>query len=130
MTKQKSFGSVVFLLTISTLVLSGCSSQPESFPIGSFKSVGSYYIDYFNDGTFTFGFQKDEPLVKGQYGVDGNTITFHSETMMDGAPSECTGEGSYIWDFEDNVLVMEIERDPCDLRAHQIDGVEYSPIEE
>jgi hypothetical protein len=121
---------ILFLLSTCALVLSSCSSRTGAFPIGAFKTIGLRSLEFFEDGTYIWGFV-GTPLVQGQYDVDGQTITFHSETKVnvDQREEACPGEGSYTWVFEDNVLTMELVLDDCDDRIADTDGIEHFLIE-
>lgn len=122
---------ILFLLITCALFLSNCSSQAGAFPIGTFKTRGERRLEFFEDGTYTWGLA-ETPFVQGQYNVDGQTITFHSETMviLDEGEEACPGEGSYTWVFKDDVLIMELQRDDCDSRIADTNGIEHFLIEQ
>ncbi len=119
-------------LFVVVLFLSGCSSQSEDFMMGKYKANGrSFYLEFSEDGTYTFGNEIDNPQIQGQYRIEGQTITFHSDRMFDsgGVPACGDEEGSYTWFLKDNVLVMDVEDESCSVRKGETNGFEYVLIE-
>ncbi len=109
--------------------------ESESFPTGTFfREIGASYqeFEFFDDGTYTWGFVKGIPVVGGDYDVDGQTLSFLSETgLVETWVGDCaTILGSYTWTFEDKVLLIEVDTDDCEERAEEHDGKEYVLKEE
>ncbi len=103
----------------------------EPFPTGTFKWMTSKFYEFFDDGTWTWGRAQDEPMLRGEYTVEGDIVTFHSESMFDGSVGGCgTNEGTYAWAFVDNVLSFEKIDDTCRPRISDNDGKDYVLIEE
>ena len=146
MSKKLSKFSKVLLLVLGAMLLSSCAGsdveeqleptvESESFPTGTFvREIGAATREFvfFDDGTYTWGLQKGTPAVGGEYDVDGQTLTFLSETgLSETFPESCGNiEGSYTWAVEDKVLLIEIQADDCKQRADEFDGKEYVLIEE
>ena len=146
MSKKLTKFRMVLLLMLGAMLFSSCAGsdveeqleptiESESFPTGTFfRQIGAGYteFEFFGDGTYTWGFQKGTPVVGGEYDVDGQTLTFLSETvLLETFPENCsTIQGSYTWAFEDKVLLFEVDADDCEERAEEHDGKEYVLIEE
>ena len=110
-----------FFLIVATLLIAACSGSGEPFPIGEFQS-GDVYMEFFGDGTLTFGLTRDNPSIEGEYIVKGQTLTFLSEMHTDGRVTQCHQEGSYTWMYEDKVLSFENASDTCAVRIRDNDG--------
>ena len=137
---------MVLLLMLGAILFSSCAGsdveeqleptvESESFPTGTFfREIGAGYreFEFYDDGTYTWGLQKGTPAVGGEYDVDGQTLTFLSETrLLVTFPKDCgTIQGSYTWAFEDKVLLIEVDTDDCEERAEEYDGKEYVLNEE
>jgi hypothetical protein len=146
MSKKLSKFRVFLLLLLGAILLSGCAGsdveeqveptvESQSFPTGTFfRQIGAGYteFEFFDDGTYTWGFRKGTPAVRGEYDVDGQTLTFLSETvLLETFPESCGDiEGSYSWALEDKVLLIELDTDDCEERAEEHDGKEYVLNEE
>ena len=129
-TRLKLFRLPIFLSMVF-LILTGCSSQSEDFLMGQYKAnTRRFYLEFTEDGTYMFGNERGNPRIQGQYRIEGQTITFHSETMMGSdTMTACDGEGSYTWFLKDNVLVMDVEDDSCGIRRGETNGFEYVLLE-
>jgi hypothetical protein len=146
MSKKLSICRVVLLLMFGAMLISSCAGsdveeqleptvESESFPTGTFfRQIGAGYteFEFSDDGTYTWGLRKGTPAVGGEYDVDGQTITFLSETgLLETFVDDCGNiQGSYTWAFEDKVLVFEVDTDDCEVRAREHDGKEYVLNEE
>ena len=154
MSKKLSKFRVVLLLILGAILFSSCAGsdveeqlestleptleptvESESFPTGTFiREIGAGYneFEFSDDGTYTWGFVKGTPVVGGDYDVDGQTLTFLSETaLLETFPEDCGAiQGSYTWAYEDKVLLFELDTDDCEERAEEHDGKEYVLIEE
>ena len=131
-TTRLGFFRLPIFLFVVFLFLSGCSNESEDFMMGKYKAnTRSYYLAFFEDGSFKFGTDKYKSSIQGQYRIEDQTITFHSETMIDsGKPTGCgEGEGSYTWFLKDKVLVMSLEDDNCVQRKRETNEWEYVLIE-
>ena len=131
-TTRLGFFRLPIFLFVVFLFLSGCSSESEDFMMGKYKAnTRSYYLAFFEDRSFKFGTDKYKSSIQGQYRIEDQTITFHSETMIDsGKPTGCgEGEGSYTWFLKDKVLVMSLEDDNCVQRKRETNGWEYVLLE-
>lgn len=70
-------------------------------------------------------------MLRGQHTVDGNMVTFHSESKFDGSAGGCgDNEGTYTWAYVDKVLSFEKIDDTCGPRISDNDGKDYVLIEE
>jgi hypothetical protein len=121
---------IAVVLILAGVALSACSDAVETFPTGAFQWKTSQYYEFFEDGTWIGGSVQDEPMLQGQYTVDGNMITWHSESMIDGSAGGCGNEGTYTWAYVDKVLSFERVDDTCGPRFWNIDGRDFVLIEE
>lgn len=106
------------------LLLTACASAPAEFPYGEYASRGGRHIVLSEDGTWSFAIVAGQPLVTGDFTVDGRRITFGDETPAEGqnVPT-CEEHGTYTWSFEDNELSFEpVGEDPCDHRAGDLNA--------
>ena len=119
---------IASLAALLALLLGACAAEPVEFPYGDFKSVGSEYISFAEDGTWTFGLAEGSPLVGGQFRLEGSEITFSDEVALQGNNPLCPPEdGIYTWSYEDEVLTFEVISDPCGFRIGDFDA-RFTPI--
>lgn len=131
MTKNSINFQIVIILSLAAWVLSGCSSGEEAFPKGLFQlDTFENYYEFFEDGTFTWGDSSDKPMIKGEYTIDGDKITFHSEKMIDGSPGGCSDDGIYTWEYKDKALSFDKVTDSCSARIHETDDKVFDPVGE
>ena len=88
------------------------------------------YLEFFEDGTFTWGYDEDNPVGQGQHTIDGQRISFHSESIIDGSARGCPAKGWYNWEYKNKVLSFEQDTDLCAQRIEDTDGKSYVLIEE
>jgi hypothetical protein len=125
--KNKSYSLMVIMLSILSLILSGCGTAAKSeFPTGKFIKSGEadYGLKFNADGTFSV-FQGENIYVRGTYQADGDVFT---ETSND---SGCQTNVSFNYTFDGSNLTFSYVDDPeedasCMGRLADFNNVTYT----
>lgn len=99
-------------------LLAGCASDAE-FPIGRFDCVEceDTEIEYSDNGTLVV-YRHGEKWFTGKWSVNGDIFYTGDNYCFD----INTTPASYKWDFDGEILTLQVIKDDCSDRVDSLDG--------